>query len=214
MSSPAAAMLICPSEVANTPVGMLVGWLLPACPGTSCADRPARRLEVQHGDLRAEQGTGHPLALAGLLAFQQRDQDAHGGEDAGGQVGDRNADAHRSLPRQAGDRHQPAHALGDLIEAGTIAIRPVLAEPGNRGIDQPLVDLAQRFVIDAEAELHVGPIVLHHHVGAFRPGGAGSPAPRAPSGSASGCACCDAGSGSPGRAVRRRARHRPPAPRS
>ena len=34
------------------------------------------------------------------------------------QVGDRNADPHRPLAGQAGDRHQPAHALGDLIEAG------------------------------------------------------------------------------------------------
>ena len=34
---PLAAMLICPSLVGNTPVGMPVGWSLPACPATSPA---------------------------------------------------------------------------------------------------------------------------------------------------------------------------------
>src|SRR6478752_9426236 len=32
---PVVAILMYPSEVLNTPVGMLVGWLLPACPATS-----------------------------------------------------------------------------------------------------------------------------------------------------------------------------------
>ena len=52
------------------------------------------------------------------------------------EVGDRNADPHRPLPRQAGDRHQSAHALRDLIEAGPVGIGPVLAETGNAGVDQ------------------------------------------------------------------------------
>ena len=131
------------------------------------ADRPARRLEVQHGDLGGEQVALHPLALAGLLALQQRHQDAHRAEDAGGQVGHRDADAHRALAGQAGDRHQPAHALRDLVEAGTLAIRPVLAEARDAGIDQPRIDRSQRRIVDAEAELHVGAIVLHQHVGAL-----------------------------------------------
>ena len=37
MASPLAAMLMKPSAVSNTPVGMLVGWLFPACGGTSPA---------------------------------------------------------------------------------------------------------------------------------------------------------------------------------
>ena len=82
-----------------------------------------------------------------------------------GQIGDRNADAHRPLARQAGDRHQAAHALGDLIEARPVAIGAVLTEAGNAGVDDALVDLAQRLVVDAEALFHVGAEILHHHVG-------------------------------------------------
>jgi hypothetical protein len=44
-------MLMKLSAVLNTPVGMLVGWLLPACCGIA-VHQPARRLEIQHEDLR------------------------------------------------------------------------------------------------------------------------------------------------------------------
>ena len=102
------------------------------------------RLEVEHRDLRREQRALHPLAFARLLALQQRDEDAHRAEDPGGEIGDRDADAHRTLAGQAGDRHQPAHALGDLIEAGPVAIGAVLAEAGDAGIDQARIDRPQR----------------------------------------------------------------------
>ena len=56
-------------------------------------------------------------------------------EQPGREVGDRNADPHRALARRAGDRHQPAHALRDLIEARALAIGTVLAEAGDAAID-------------------------------------------------------------------------------
>ena len=143
-------MLIWPSRVRNTPVGMLVGWSLPACSGTSLRDQPARRLEIEHRDLRRQQRAFDPLALARHLALQQRDEDAHRAEDAGRQIGDRDADAHRPLSRQAGDRHQPAHALRDLVEAGAVAIRPALPEARDAGIDEARVERLQRLVVDAE----------------------------------------------------------------
>ena len=80
------------------------------------------------------------------------------------QIGHRNADAHRPTPGHPGDRHQPAHALRDLVEARTVAIRPVLPEAGDAGIDDPRIDRLQALVIDPEAELHVRPVVLHHHI--------------------------------------------------
>ena len=86
---------------------------------------------------------------------------------AGGEIGDRNADTHRAAARRAGDRHQPAHALRDLVEARPLGVRPVLAEAGNAGEHDALVDLLQRLIIDAEAVLHVGPEVLDHDVGLF-----------------------------------------------
>ena len=87
-------------------------------------------------------------------------------EHAGGQVGHGDADAHRALTGQAGDRHQTAEALGDLIVAGAVAIGAALAEAGDAGVDDPRVDRAERLVVDAEAVLHVGPEVLDDHVGA------------------------------------------------
>ena len=134
-------------------------------------DCPARRLEVQHRDLRAQQGTGDPLALARLLSFQKRNQNAHRGENTGGQIGDGDAHPHRPLAGQSGDRHQPAHALRDLIEPRTIAVRPVLAETRDAGIDDAFVDFLQRLIIDAEAEFHVRTVILHHDVGLFRQAG-------------------------------------------
>ena len=105
------------------------------------------------------------LALFGFLTLKERDQDTERGEHPGGEIGDRDAGADRSLSRQAGDRHQPAHALGNLVEAGPIGVGTVLAEPRNAGIDQAWIDLRQRLVIDAEALLYVGTEVLDHDIG-------------------------------------------------
>ena len=69
------------------------------------------------------------------------------------------------MPRQPGDRHQPAHALGDLVEAGAVGVGPVLAEAGDAGENDPRIDLAQALVVDAEPVLDVGAEVLDHHVG-------------------------------------------------
>ena len=90
------------------------------------------------------------------------------GEEARGQVGDRGAGAHRPLAGEPRDRHQAAHALRDLVEAGAVAVRSVLAEAGDAREDDARVDLLERFVVDAEAELHVGPVVLDHDVGGLR----------------------------------------------
>src|SRR5207244_6896412 len=85
----------------------------------------------------------------------------------GGEVRDGNADPHRTLARRAGDRHQPAHALRDLIEAGTLVVGAVLAEPGDAAVDDARIDLAYALVIDAKLRLHVGAEALDHDVGLF-----------------------------------------------
>ena len=147
---------------------MPVGWSLPAWPGHLARHRPARGLEVEHGDLRLQQRGLHPLALARDVALDEGDERTHGGVVAAGQVGDGDADAHRSLARQPGDRHQAAHALRDLVEARPIAVGTVLAEARQAHIDEARIDLAQRLVVEAEPVLHVGPVVLDQHVGAGR----------------------------------------------
>jgi hypothetical protein len=100
-----------------------------------------------------------------LLALEQRHQDAERAEQARAEIGDRDADPHRALSGQAGDRHQSAHALRDLVEARSVGVRSGLPETGNAGIDQLGIDLAQLRVVDAEPAFHVRAEILHHHVG-------------------------------------------------
>ena len=142
---------------------MVVAGLL----GDILVHQPARGLEIQHEDLRLQQRGLHPLAFAGNLALEQRGQDAHGAEQPRGEVGDGNADPHRAFAGRAGDRHQPAHALRDLIEAGTLVIGAVLAEAGNRAIDDARIDLAHALIVDAEFCLHVGAEIFDDDVGLF-----------------------------------------------
>src|SRR5262249_37972259 len=115
-------------------------------------------------DLPLKKRGAHPLAFAGDLALQQGDEDAERAENSRAEIRDRNPGAHRALPRQAGDPHQPAHALRNLIEARPLAIRAVLAEAGDAGVDETPVERLEALVIDAEAEFHVGPVILDHDV--------------------------------------------------
>ncbi len=62
---------------------------------------------------------------------------------------------------------KPAHALGDLVEAGALLVGAVLPEPGNAAIDDSRVDLADARVTDAQLVFDVGAEILDHHVGLF-----------------------------------------------
>ena len=128
-------------------------------------DQIARGLKVEHENLRLQQRRRHRLPLAGFIAIQQSDHNAERSKQSGGQIGDRNTDAIRPVPRRASDRHQPAHALRDLIEARAAGIGAILAKAGNAGVNQPRIDARQRLVIDAEALFHVRAKILDHHVG-------------------------------------------------
>ena len=72
------------------------------------------------------------------------------------------------MARRAGDRHQPAHALGDLIEARTLVVGAILSEAGDAAIDDTRIDLAHAFVVDAEFCLHVGTKILDDDIGLLR----------------------------------------------
>ena len=190
---------------------MVVAGLL----GDVLFHQPARGLEIQHEDLRLQQRGLHPLAFAGDVALQQRGEDAHGAEQAGGEVGDGNADPHRAFARRAGDRHQPAHALRDLIEARPLVIGAVLAEAGDAAIDDARIDLAHALIVDAELCLDVGAEILDHDVGLFDEPLEHLEALRVLQVRASSPACCGANSGSPSPGAGRPAarRRRPPAAR-
>src|ERR1700761_8476292 len=92
----------------------------------------------------------YPLPLARAFALDQRQQYALGEQDPGAEIVDRDTDPHRSLTRQPGNRHQPAHALGDLVNARPFRVRPGLAETGNAAINDARVDLFDAVVIDAK----------------------------------------------------------------
>jgi hypothetical protein len=81
-------------------------------------------------------------------------EDRDAGVEAGEQIGDRNAYAHRPAARiavgQAGDAHQAAHALDHEIITGAVRVRPVLAESGNRSDDQLRFRRAQCLGIESE----------------------------------------------------------------
>jgi hypothetical protein len=114
-------MLMWPSLVLNTPVGIEVGWSLPACFGTSwpISQRAAWKSSMKICACSSEVCTHWPSPERSRSSSAIRMPCAQ--KRPGVEVGDRDADAHRPLARQAGDRHQPAHALRDLVEARPVA---------------------------------------------------------------------------------------------
>ena len=114
---------------------MLVGWLLPACFGTSfsISQRAAWKSSMKICACSSEVCTHWPspeTSRSNSAVRMPRAQNSPGGE-----VGDGDADPHRPFAGRAGDRHQPAHALRDLIEARALVIGAVLSEAGDAAID-------------------------------------------------------------------------------
>ena len=109
--------MIGPSAAGNTPVGMEVGWSLPAWPATSpsISQRLAWKSSMKTCASSRLVWTQRPTPV--VWRSEQRHHDAERQEIAGGEVADRDADAHRAAAGRAGDRHQAAHALGDLVDA-------------------------------------------------------------------------------------------------
>ena len=128
-------------------------------------DQPAGRLEVEEEYLGLQQRGADPLSSTRPGSFQQGHEDRLGGEQAGGEVCNGDAGPHRTPARLASDRHQTAHPLGHLVEAGPVTIGAILAEPGDRGIHQPRVALVQFLVPDAQAVFDLRSVVFDHHVG-------------------------------------------------
>ena len=130
--------------------------------------QPARRLQIQHEHHGFQQAGMHIAALAGLFAFKQRHHHGQSQQIPRRQIHKGNARAHRPTAWFAGNGHHSAHALGDLVHAGALPIRPGLPEPRDGGIDQARIDRLQIFIGDAKAVLH-----LHAHVFNDNIGGSG-----------------------------------------
>ncbi len=65
----------------------------------------------------------------------------------------------------AGDRHQPAEALRDQVEAALVGPRTVAAEAGDRAVDEAGVGLGQHVVAEPQLLHRAGAVVLRQHVG-------------------------------------------------
>ena len=70
-----------------------------------------------------------------------------------------------SAVRRSGDGHETAHALDDLVDTRTAAVRTALAESGNAGINDPWIDRFDGLVVDAEPVLHSGVEILGDDIG-------------------------------------------------
>ena len=95
-------------------------------PGHLTGHRPAGALVRVHADHPRQQRRPDDRPTTGAFALVQGGQHAVRAVHAGDQVGDRHPDLGRLLG--AGDRHQPALALGDLVVAGAGRLRTVVAE--------------------------------------------------------------------------------------
>src|SRR5262249_61731587 len=84
---------------------------------------------------------------------------------AGGQCVPRYAAARRAATRLAGDGHEPAHALRDLIDAPALAIRTGLTESGDRRVDEARIHRPEIVVGDLQSMLDLRAHVLDEHVG-------------------------------------------------
>ena len=137
-------------------------------PGRHAGGEVIQRLVAEAGDLHVEQRGVDMLALAAAFAMCQRSEHANGGVQAGEDIGQRHADLHRpgALLRIAapGQAHQPAEALDHEVVAGTRSVGAVLAETGDRAIDQPRIDRLQAFVIQPVGGQPADLEVLQQHI--------------------------------------------------
>ena len=144
------------------------------------ADKVVQRLVGETGDADVEQAHIDMLALAGARRMHHRGKNGGGGIGAGQNIDKRHPDLHRHAVRFAGHAHQPAHALDHEIIAGAVRVGPVLAEAGDRAIDNPRIHSAQRLVIQPVSGQPADLEILDKHiafggkpaqdVGAFRCG--------------------------------------------
>ena len=126
---------------------MVVAGLL----GDFAFDQITRALQIEHENQRFKQAGVHPAADTGARAIEQRHHDAECEQITGGQIADRNADAHRAVFLKAGDRHESRHALRDLIDAAAFAVGAGLTETADAAVDHARIHLVHVFPRHFEA---------------------------------------------------------------
>jgi hypothetical protein len=119
---------------------------------------------VEDAHLRFEHRHVDELAAAGPATCVQRRQDRERREHPGGDVGDRHARAHAGAARGAGYADHAAFSLHDQIERRAVAVRAVLAEAGDRAVDDLRITVTRARVVDPQLLHGADPQVLQHHV--------------------------------------------------
>src|SRR5689334_24334472 len=89
-------------------------------------------------------------AFAGLLPLRQRREDADDRIATGEDIRDRNADAGRRAVGHAGQVHHAAHSLRHEIVARALCVGTVLAEAGDRAIDEARAFRCEALVVETE----------------------------------------------------------------
>lgn len=136
------------------------------CDRNVAGGHPARADRMQHRQCRAEQVDVHMLPEAGARPFDQREQDARHGTQAGREIDDRKRHLERPAARFAVDRHEAGKALRDGVVARKPGERAVGAVAGDRTMDEAREALAQAvFVADAPALERALLEVVDQHVG-------------------------------------------------
>src|SRR6266536_267164 len=124
----------------------------------------AAGLERQQRNLAGQQRGIDPLAFAALLTGVERADDGVGGEHAGPDVGDRDAELGRRATGVAGQAHPAAHALKHLVEGRLLGARPSLPESRDRTVNQTLVQRLGLLVAEPESVHRPWPKVLDQYV--------------------------------------------------
>ncbi len=102
----------------------------------------------------------------GGRAADQRRLDRRDRVDAGENVGEGDADLLRLAVGFAGQVHHPAHALDDEVVAGARRVGAVVAEAGDRAIDEARIERLQAGVVEPVLGEPAGLEILDQHVGA------------------------------------------------
>ena len=127
-------------------------------------DKVVHREVRQRGHAAVEQRHVNELALArDLVAMAQRREDRDGRVLPGEDVDQADADLHRLVGVAVGG-HDAAHRLEHAVVAGTLGIRAALAEAGDRAVEEPRVQRAQRCGVEAVLRERADAKILEQHV--------------------------------------------------
>src|SRR5262245_33778549 len=85
-------------------------------------------------------------------------------EQAGAEIGDRDAGLDRRPAGLSRDRHDAGHSLRDQIESALATLRARLAVAGDRRVDQTRIRRRQRTVVETKRGHHARAIILDYDV--------------------------------------------------